>query len=159
MYCDERVIRFPVQWRGNRYFSLATLLTAANKKVGELYQEYQMQIAPLPNGNLVFEYGTTDPAISIKEFTLMETLLLNYTARYEALNPYVARRRTVHGIQTLILKPESEILASQGQEAHFHYIKTVAAVSLAALIIQDPFFFIPDGFLGSLGFDVDIFVP
>ena len=115
MYCDERVIRFPVQWRGNRYFSLATLLTAANKKVGELYQEYQMQIAPLPNGNLVFEYGTTDPAISIKEFTLMETLLLNYTACYEALNPYVARRRTVHGIQTLILKPESEILASQGQ--------------------------------------------
>ena len=159
MYCDERVIRFPVQWRGNRYFSLATLLTAANKKVGELYQEYQMQIAPLPNGNLVFEYGTTDPAISIKEFTLMETLLLNYTACYEALNPYVARRRTVHGIQTLILKPESEILASQGQEAHYHYIKTVAAVSLAALIIQDPFFFIPDGFLGSLGFDVDIFVP
>ncbi len=118
-----------------------------------------MQIAPLPNGNLVFEYGTTDPAISIKEFTLMETLLLNYTACYEALNPYVARRRTVHGIQTLILKPESEILASQGQEVHYHYIKTVAAVSLAALIIQDPFFFIPDGFLGSLGFEVDIFVP
>jgi hypothetical protein len=35
----------------------------------------------------------------------------------------------------------------------------VAAVSLAALIIQDPFFFIPQGFLGSLGFDFDIFVP
>jgi len=75
MYCDERVIRFPVQ--------------AANKKVGELYQEYQMQIAPLPNGNLVFEYGTTDPAISIKEF-----ILLNYTACYEALNPYVARNQS-----------------------------------------------------------------
>ena len=65
----------------------------------------------------------------------------------------------MHEIQTLILKPESEILASQGQEAHYHYIKTVAAVSLAAFIIQDPFFFIPNGFLGSLGFDVDIFVP
>ena len=71
----------------------------------------------------------------------------------------MAKRRTVHEIQTLILKPESEILASQGQEAHYHCIKTVAAVSLAALIIQDPFFFIPNGFLGSLGFDVDIFVP
>jgi hypothetical protein len=35
----------------------------------------------------------------------------------------------------------------------------VAAVSLAALIIQDPFFFISQGFLGSLGFDFDIFVP
>jgi hypothetical protein len=71
----------------------------------------------------------------------------------------VAKRHTVCGIQTLILKPESEILASQGQEAHFHHIKTVATVSLAALIIQDPFFFIPPGFLGSFGFDVDIFVP
>ena len=49
MYCDERVVRFPVQWRGNCYFSLATLLTA-NKKVSELYQEYQMQIAFLTNG-------------------------------------------------------------------------------------------------------------
>ncbi len=91
MYCDERVVRFPVQWRGNRYFSLATLLTAANKKVGELYQEYQMQIAPLPDGNLVFKYGATDPAISFKEYTIMETLLLNYSACYEALNPYVAK--------------------------------------------------------------------
>ena len=125
MYCDERVVHSPVQWRGNRYFSLATLLTAANRKVSELYQEYQMQIAPLPDGTLVFEYGATDPSISIEEYTLMEeTLLLNYTACYEALNPYVAKRRTVHGIQTLILKPESEILASQGQEAHYHYIKT-----------------------------------
>ena len=35
----------------------------------------------------------------------------------------------------------------------------MAAVSLAALIIKDPFFFIPQGFLGSLGFDFDIFVP
>jgi len=159
MYCTERVVRFPVQWRGNRYFSLATLLTAANRKVGELYQEYQMQIAPLLDGTLAFNYGAPDPAISIEEFTLMETLLINYTACYEALNPYVARRRTVRGIQTLILKPESEILASQGQEAHYHSIKTVAAVSFAALIIQDRFFFIPNGFLGSLGFDVDIFVP
>ncbi len=65
MYCDTRVVCFPVQWRDNHYFSLATLLTAANKKVSELYQEYQMQIASLPNGTLVFEYGTTDPAISI----------------------------------------------------------------------------------------------
>ncbi len=32
-------------------------------------------------------------------------------------------------------------------------------MSLAVLIIQDPFFCIPNGFLGSLGFDVDIFVP
>jgi len=118
-----------------------------------------MQIAPLQDGNLVFEYCAIDPTISIKEYTLMEMLLLNYTACYKALNPYVARRRTVRGIQTLILKPESEILASQGQEAHYHYIKTVAAGSLAALIIQDRFFFIPNGFLGSLGFDVDIFVP
>ena len=38
-------------------------------------------------------------------------------------------------------------------------MKTVAAVSLAALIIQDPFFFISQGFLGSMGFDFDIFVP
>jgi len=66
-----------------------------------------MQIVFLPNGTLVFEYGATDPAISIN--------------------------------QTLILRPESEILASQGKEAHYHYIKTVAAVSLASLIIQDPF--------------------
>jgi len=72
-----------------------------------------MQIAPLPDGNLEFEYGATDPAISIKEYTLMETLLLNYTTCYEAFNPYVAKRRTVRGIQTLILRPESEILASQ----------------------------------------------
>ncbi len=79
MYCEERVVRFPVQWRGNRYFSLATLLTAANRKVSELYQEYQMQIAHLPDGTLVFEYGATDPAISIEEYTLMETLLLSYT--------------------------------------------------------------------------------
>ncbi len=35
----------------------------------------------------------------------------------------------------------------------------MAVVSLAALIIQDPFFFIPQGFLRSLGFDFDIFVP
>ncbi len=55
MYCDERVVRFPVQWRGNRYFSLATLLTAAKRKVSELYQEYQMQIGSLPNGTFVFE--------------------------------------------------------------------------------------------------------
>jgi len=64
MYCDERVVRFPVQWRGNCYFSLATLLTA-NKKVSELYQEYQMQMAFLTNGTLVFEYSATDLAISI----------------------------------------------------------------------------------------------
>jgi hypothetical protein len=38
-------------------------------------------------------------------------------------------------------------------------MKTVATESLAALIIQDPFSFIPQCFLGSLGFDVDIFVP
>ena len=118
-----------------------------------------MQIVFLPNGTLVFEYGATDPAISIKEYTLMETLLLNYTTCYEALNPYVAKRRTVRRIQTLILRLESEILASQGKEAHYHYIKTVAAASLAALIIQDPFFFIPHGFLESLGFDFDIFLP
>ncbi len=123
MYCDTRVVRFLVQWRGNRYFCLATLLTATSKKVRELYQEYQMQIASLPNGTLVFEYGTTDPAISIKEYTLMETLLLNYTACYEALSPYVAKRHIVRGIQTLILKPESEVLASQGQEAHYHFKK------------------------------------
>jgi len=43
----------------------------------------------------------------------METLLLNYTTCYEALNPYVVKRRTVSGIQILILRPESEILASQ----------------------------------------------
>ncbi len=159
MYCDKRVVRFPVQWRGNCYFSLATLLTAANRKVSELYQEYRMQIASLPYGTLVFEYGATDPAISIEEYTLMETLLLNNTACYEALNPYVVKRRTVRGIQTLMLKPESDFLTSQGQEAHYHYIKTVATLSLAALIIQDPFFFILHGFLGSLGFDVDIFVP
>jgi hypothetical protein len=64
----------------------------------------------------------------------------------------------VRGIQTLFLKPESEILASQGKEAHYHNIKAVAAVSLAALIIQDPFFFIPQGFFGTLGFDFDIFL-
>ncbi len=103
MYCDVRVVRFPVQWRGNCYFSLATLLTAANKKFSDLYQDYQMQIASLPNGTFVFEYGATNPAISIEEYTLMETLLLNYTTCYEALNPYVAKRRTVRGIQTLVL--------------------------------------------------------
>jgi hypothetical protein len=43
---------------------LATLLTA-NKKVSELYQEYQMQMAFLTNGTLVFEYSATDLAISI----------------------------------------------------------------------------------------------
>ena len=64
MYCDEKVVRFPVQWRGNHYFSFATLLTA-NKKVSELYQEYQMQIAFLTNITLVFEYSATDLAISI----------------------------------------------------------------------------------------------
>jgi len=159
MYCDKRVVCFPVQWRVNRYFSLATLLTAANKKVSDLYQDYQMQIASLPNGTFEFEYGATDPAISIKEFTLMETLLLNYTTCYEALNLYVAKKRTVRGIQTLVLKPESQILASQVEEAHYYYIKTVTAVSLDALIIQDPFFFIFQGFLRSLGFDFDVFVP
>ncbi len=106
IYCDERVVHFPVQWRGNHFFSLATLLTAANKKVSDLYQEYQMQIASLPNGTLVFEYGATDPAISIEEYTLMETLLLNYTTCYKAFNPFVAKRHTVRGIQTLILKPD-----------------------------------------------------
>ena len=64
IYCDEWVVRFPVQWRGNCYFSLATLLTA-NKKRSELYQEYQMQIAFLTNDTLVFEYSATDLAISI----------------------------------------------------------------------------------------------
>jgi hypothetical protein len=107
MYCDKRVVYFPVQWRGYCYFNLATLLTAANNKVSDLYQEYQMQIASLPNGTLMFEYRATDPAISIEEYTLMEILLLNYTTCYEALNPYVAKRRTVRGIQTVILRPKS----------------------------------------------------
>ncbi len=107
MYCDKRVVCFPVQWRGYCYFNLATLLTAANNKVSDLYQEYQMQISSLPNDTLMFEYCATDPAIRMEENTLMEILLLNYTTCYEALNPYVAKRHTVRGIQTVILRPKS----------------------------------------------------
>ena len=83
----------------------------------------------------------------------METLLLNYTTCYEALNPYVVKRRTVSGIQILILRPESEILASQWKEAHYH-----CSVS-CCFDHPRPIFFISQGFLGSLSFDFDIFVP
>jgi hypothetical protein len=102
-----------------------------------------MQITSLSNGTFVFEYGTSDAIISSEEYHLMETLLLNYTSCYEALDPYVAKKCMVHGIQTLILKPESDILASQGEEAHYHYIKTVAAVSLAAIDHPRPLFLYP----------------
>ncbi len=51
-----------------------------------------MQLASLPNGTLVFEYGATDPAISIKENTMMETLLLNYTTLLRSLKSLCGKK-------------------------------------------------------------------
>jgi hypothetical protein len=62
------------------------------------------------------------------------------------LDPYVVKRRRVHGIPTLLLTPEAEVLPHQGVRNHYDYIQ---AVSLAAL----PFFFTPNGFLNTMGLD------